>query len=244
MSFQSTATRPKDPISSDSRDFIDVKNLHMKDAAIHGDFKVRGWSCVKCGAIYSDNSSGETAARYCCATWRACSECGGNCHKHYVKCDSCIEKQKSREWFAKPFAEWDGEFPVGEWVSDKYYWNEDELMDAVWECVQDSRKCGEVEVADVVEFCESRKLCTCQPVKRRAFDVLEFVADDLPGDEYGGAVVDEKKCGELNDLVNEWIEKNTPKTYTMCGGKIEPVAVAKVLGVVVGTTDGGVRCDD
>lgn len=251
MSLPATATRPKDTINSDSRDSIDVANLHMKDAAIHGEFTVRGWSCVKCGAIYSDNSTGERAARYCCATWRACGACGGNCHKHYVKCDDCMERQKHWEWFAKPFAKWDGEFPVGEWVSDKYYWDAGELIDAIWECVQESREGGEVEVSDVVAFCESRKLCTCKPTKRREFDVLDFVADDLPDDEYGGGSgIDEKKCDELNQLVNAWIERNTPKTYCMDGGKIDPVRVVSVLGVeIIANALGGKdkvdsKCDD
>lgn len=259
MSFQSTTTRPKDPINSDSRDSIDVKNLHMKDAAIHGEFKVRGWSCVKCGAIYADNQSGERAARYCCATWRECAECGGKCHKHYVRCDACQERQKSREWFAKPFAKWDGEFPVGEWVCDKFYWDAGELHGEIWEATGEWREDGrdengeqsdDITFGDVVAFCESRKLCTCDPSKRRRFDVLDFVADDLPDEEYGvGFGVDSKKCDELNQSVNEWIEKNTPKTYFMDGGKIDPVDVAKALGVAAADVasveaDGDVRCDD
>lgn len=258
--------RPKDPINSDSRDSIDVRNLHMKDAAIHGEFKVRGWSCVKCGSIYSDNSSGETAARFCCATWRECADCGGKCGKHYVRCDDCNERRKDRAWFDKLFAKWDGEFPVGEWVCDKFYWDEDELLDAIWECSQDSRKDGDsreysgsmdggdgITFSDIVAFCESRKICTCAPGKRRVFDVLDFVADDLPDEEYGiGFGIDGKKCDELNDLVNDWIEKNTPKTYFMSGGKIDPVDVAKALGVAAGVAvvdaagdlAGDVQCDN
>src|SRR3990167_1706427 len=136
---------------------------------------VTGWCCKTCNRWWDKD---EHMARYCCSTERQC-ECGnGIARRGWIKCDACNNADRLARWLAKPEIEWDGEFPLGLWDDDQYFWNADELLEYVFEQIEDND-----EVATLDSRWESLQLTTCYETKAPHFEMNEFLCDVLGEDQ-------------------------------------------------------------
>jgi len=146
------------------------------------------WYCKGCKRIWEQN---EHMASWCCCTHKTC-ECGEVHSKSWTICDTCRAKKDSDRWFVKPEVEWDGEFPIGLWDDDKYFFSPDDLADYL------------VDVDRGEEFLrvEDLRLTTCEPNRASHFDVTEYCCDELPedGEILNAAMIDRQVNGLLNDL--------------------------------------------
>lgn len=154
---------------------------------------VPGWACKICHRHWGKD---EHMARYCCSTSQPC-ECGKRKEKAWTHCKDCRDKKDRERWEAKPVIDWDGAFPIGEWDSDKYFFNEDDLRDYLDDCSCD--------IADL-------RFVTCEPNSGREFVMSEFLQDELCEDQ-------ELDEDEINKVVNDWIEKNAPFSWSMTTGQ-------------------------
>lgn len=101
------------------------------------------------------------------ARWGGCThlkcECGNIMEKNYTKCDTCRHKSAVERYNALPFREYNGE-PVVEWDGDKYFFNEE----------------------DIIEYCEeneltSIKLLFCEENSWTTIDT-DYWCDIIPSD--------------------------------------------------------------
>lgn len=168
---------------------------------------VTGWACKHCGRFWG---SEERMARYCCATDFPC-ECGGRRPKHYIRCDDCQRRQEAAKWAAKPEIKWNGEFPIGLWDSDRYFFDADELF-------------GYLDEFDGEESIDDLRLTSCQETIGREFEMSEHLQDCLAEDQ-------ELDDEEINRVVNAWIAEHKPKTYEMTGERLSIASVKKALGM-------------
>jgi len=166
---------------------------------------MQGWACLACNRVFVGSVTDEEVARYCCATDLPCGEegCTGRRLKPYTCCAPCLEKKEATRYAAIPEAEWDGETPLVLFDDDRYFMDEDELLDY---CADE-----EVAVADL-------RLVICQRVGLPAFDVWDFLAGCL----YEDADVSDFDAPpqEIEKIVNDWIEKHAPKSWE--AGKTRP----------------------
>jgi len=167
-----------------------------------------GWACLTCNRVFAggEPAENERLARWCCATDLPCEEpgCVGRRQaKFYVCCETCYEKKQAARYAALPEAAWDGAIPLVIFNSDRYFYDEDDLLDY---CADENVKVAEL------------RLVICEPVGFPAFDVLDFLHDSLPEDH--GAADFEAPTHEIDALVDAWIEKNAPKSWEE--GKMRP----------------------
>lgn len=163
--------------------------------------RIVGSACGECGIFYSakGNTDHVERAETCCKP-HVCKECGKESERWHTLCRNCAYLKRLREWQAKPDTEWDGSFPVMLWDDDKYFFDEEYLLEYV-----DEQEGG----------WENIEIEACDPVVPRPFDVHEFLQDDLSED---GEV--EGDWNTFNDTVNSWIKEHFPKTYIGNGKRI------------------------
>lgn len=183
------------------------------------------YKCRHCGKRYSTKES----ARRCCATSTPC-KCGGRKPKYYTFCDRCAEAKRCEEWLAKPYAQWDGSFPVGEYVGDEYHFGEEYLIDAICE-FHELEWGSPLTFAHVEQFCDGARVCICERVSLPKFEINNFLSDYLPDD------CEVEDSDEIDQKINAIIEAaKIPESYLQTGQRIDPRAIAAALGVVA---DGG-----
>ncbi|UTG62418.1 hypothetical protein J2O09_05535 [Elizabethkingia anophelis] len=68
----------------------------------------------------------EHMARYDGSTHNKC-ECGSIAQKGYLKCDSCLRKDRIERYEKLPFKEYTGE-PVFSWDQDQFFFSEDDIV--------------------------------------------------------------------------------------------------------------------
>lgn len=174
---------------------------------------IKGWVCKKCSRYWGKD---EHMARYCCSDDHPC-ECGGRKSKTYTVCDDCRQKKEHDAWFSLPESEWDGEFPIGTWDDDKFFWDEESLIEYLCEV-------NEVEEPEDLtdDQIESTKFCLCEPHKHD-FELAGCISDYLPED-------DDTDFREIDKIINDWIAANVPKVW-FCEKKRIGLKWIKGLGV-------------
>jgi hypothetical protein len=70
----------------------------------------------------------ERAARYAGCTHSTC-ECGKLMERAYTKCEDCRHKADIERYNKLPFKEWDGDESVYSHACDKYFFNEEDLVE-------------------------------------------------------------------------------------------------------------------
>lgn len=146
-----------------------------------------GWVASD-GRYYGEN---EHLARWAGSTHQKC-ECGNIFSKGRTRCSSCDARIDTEKYYALPVVEWDGATPVCTWRDDKFFFDEDSVLDWMADLKHDANE-GDVEV----------QLVLCTP-GRLGYVSEDNWADDLPDD---GELPNEvaKKVDELNEAI-----KNTP----------------------------------
>lgn len=144
---------------------------------------------------------------------------------HQSKCDACMEEQRRESWYKKPAAEWDGQFPIGNWNDDKYFWHADELFEYMV-CVSDEPKMAIIDDAKLLADIDEFWLTSCRPSQVPEFDLLDYMNDYLPED-YDGLP---EGGAELQEAVNNWVKSISPVSYYMTGERLCPDSLRRQLG--------------
>ncbi len=188
----------------------DRPTLPYEEAA--GVVTVTGWACKSCKRWFADE---EDLARYCCAESMPC-DCGRQRReKHYTCCELCRAERAAERYAKLSRVEWDGETPLCEWMSDRYFWDIDEVQDAI------------DEDPDI-------RLEVCVPQLSPIFEMSEFLADVLPLED-GELRAD---ATEIDAAVNAWIAKHSPFSWTGSGKVPSRESLAKVVDLRDDEEDG------
>jgi len=150
---------------------------------------ISGW-VTKDGRFWGKD---EHIARYAGCTHVIC-DCGDIAKKSYTKCQPCRIKASNDHYNNMPFKEWDGETPLCEHNSDKYFFGMDDIDDY----------CDEYNY-----LYSDLKLIICEANKVPEVDPYDIINDIMPEDcdeipyELG------KAFDELNSKIKEFNSKNT-----------------------------------
>ncbi len=166
-----------------------------------------GWACLTCNRVFAagDPSENERLARSCCATDLPCETagCQGRHEKGWVYCPACAAKRIAADYLAMPEVAWDGTTPLVLFRGDHYFYDEDELLDY---CDDENVKPSDLN------------LVICEEAGTPLFDVLDFLHDSLFED--AGAGDFDAPPEEIEKIVDDWIQKNAPKSWVE--GKTRP----------------------
>lgn len=153
-----------------------------------------GWKS-RLGHFYpGDNPSSEHGARWSGCTHMTC-ECGKVFEKGHTICSSCEAKRRTDKYYALPLVDWDGVTPLCVWDDDRYFFDEDSVLDYMADLK-----------ADDPEADHEVQLVLCTPHKLHLLDADTW-CDDLAED---GELPDDVL--EKLDALNEAL-KNAP---TVC----------------------------
>lgn len=178
---------------------------------------VTGWCCKTCNRFWGDS---EHMARYCCCTQKDC-ECGAPTDKFYIRCKSCQSKLDLSKWLSRPEIEWDGEWPIGDWNTDRYFFSRDDLDDYLLDYDLEDENDDETVLLRSID---DMRLTTCRLVGPRHIDISEYAFSDM------GPEIDDFPCSkEIDEVANKWISDNSPKVYEMTGERLSIQSVKERL---------------
>lgn len=129
--------------------------------------------------------------------------------RDHLRCNTCQRRQEAEKWDAKPEVAWDGEFPIAIWDVDEFFFDEDALLEFVYD--------HELTI-------ESLRLTSCRVCKPPRFDMSEYLTDWLAEDQ-------EVDCDEINETVNTWIAEHKPTTWVATGQRLSLASVKRLLGI-------------
>lgn len=199
-----------------------MRDLRYEDATPRP-VTVEGYACHGCGRVHA----GEDRARSCCATSYPC-ECGRRRERAWVVCRDCRDQADQQRWLAKPFTAWNCEFPVGEFAGYEMHWDPDSLAEAI--LLYDGSADIEITWQMVVDFCDARRVCKCEREPLREFCVVDFLGDALPED----CDLPQEQADRVDAAVNAILAtEKFPESWTHVNQRIDPRAIAAVLGVTV-----------
>ncbi|GAB3988011.1 hypothetical protein GCM10028807_09650 [Spirosoma daeguense] len=151
---------------------------------------VKGW-VSRTGHFYGKD---ENAARYDGCTHKLC-QCGKQMERRWLKCSDCRAKQDEECYNALPFEEWNGSDALYSQTHDRYFFDEDSLIEY----------CEENEVTP-----DDLRLVLCEPNEYSTID-SEHWSDIMPEDGDGELP---KELQEALDNLNAVIEKLPPCSYS------------------------------
>lgn len=155
---------------------------------------VAGFICKTCKRFHTE----EHMAAYCHSTKSKCRECGGECDRHWTKCESCMEKDKTAKFEALPEVEWDGKTPLVDIDRDRFYYDSEDLF-----CIID-----ELQEVDPAKW--GLRLLLAEPMSKPHFDFNSMTEDY--GTEDGAAEFN-ADTAPLEKQVNDFIEANLPQLW-------------------------------
>lgn len=132
---------------------------------------VTGWVSAD-GRFYGND---ERAARYAGSTHSKC-ECGGMVEKGWTICETCRHKSAQERYLKLPYKDWDGKVPICLYDGDEYFWDEEKLLDYLYD--------HELNGSEV-------QLVFCDPVNYQSIDT-ETVAGDSHEDWEPSKELEEK----------------------------------------------------
>ena len=145
----------------------------------------------------------------------------------WCACSECLERTCRESWYNKTAVERDGQFPVGLWSDDKFFWNADDLFEYLYERHEESNAepfLGSDQ--ELLATIDEVWLTRCRPSEPRHIDLMDHLNDDLPDD------CDELPTGgaEVEEAVNKWIESVSPLSWHMTGQRLCPDSLRRQLG--------------
>lgn len=171
------------------------RKILATDEGIVEPVSVRAWK-DRHGKIHMS----EYFARQASATHSKCQYCEALYPlSSYTACPSCREKKAIEKYNCMPYREWDGETPLYSDSANRYFMNEDELIDF----------CYEYGYGDEIDL-STLRLKLCEPVKYRQID-QNYWADNMYEDQ------EELPKALINKLVefNEFIETLANDAWTV-----------------------------
>jgi hypothetical protein len=182
--------------------------IRYEDAAEYRT-NIEGWCCKTCRRFWAAD---ERMARWCCATELPCPECGGrNANKSYTCCAACLRRYEDERWAKLERADWDGETPLCEWRGDRYYFDAEEVAERIVDHMGEGGTIGDI------------RLVVCVAAEPSTFEMAEFLVDELPEDFVPGP-----DYGEIDKVVNDWIEAQSPLSW-LPGDKAVSVASLEAI---------------
>ncbi len=174
------------------------------------------WKCLKCSRIYQ----GDLDAQVCCTKIRRCAGCDALFRDpvSYAHCEPCRSQREKSRWQALPVHPWDGKFPIAIYHSDQFFFDEGEL-----ESYLEDRSDAKIE---------DLRLVMCEANNVREFLMSEFLEDSLPE----GWRLDET---EINQIVNDWIDKHSPFSYHAIGERLDAAEVLAACGLRLADREDG-----
>jgi len=139
---------------------------YSDDAAARYVTDISGW-VSRDGRFFGKN---EHTARMSGCTHYECRECGALIDKPWTVCRGCREEKDERKHAAREHVAWDYKTPVYSDVMDRYFFDPDDLSDAMHE-----------READADEL----RLLWCKPVYLRELDP-DVWEGQLPDEDHGG----------------------------------------------------------
>jgi hypothetical protein len=153
---------------------------------------VKGWIDNK-GRFWGNDEHGEHMARYSSCTHKSCEKCG-EIHIISGYCHACHLKKEVDRYAALPRIKWDGETPLYDEASDRWFFDADDIGDLTDE-----------ELA-------AARMVICEPVYAREIQE-DYFCDELPNDCMLMDV--DEKLADLIEVVNAYIRKReTPLSWT------------------------------
>lgn len=149
---------------------------------------IEGWVDVN-GLFFGKGKEGELMARYSSHTHKIC-DCGNKIEKGWIKCSECRRKSGIERYNARQFKEWDGVEPVCTWDGDRYFFNEEDLIEYMEE--------NEEDTID---------LLICEPVNYTQID-LDTIVDNTHDDWQP-----EKELCEKIDEFNNYLKTLPPHSW-------------------------------
>lgn len=150
--------------------------------------KVTGYECWKCGKCdkHWDN---EHMANFCCHTHAICEGCGAkvDASEHRISCKLCRDKAEVEAWENMEIVEWDGETPLCDWGTNRYFFDEESVEEYVAES-------------------DYPMLVVCEPNKGRHFELEEWLCDELAEDAEPCEPVEVVHAVEV---INRWLTSTT-----------------------------------
>lgn len=172
------------------------------------------WYCTKCRRTWG--AKDQHMASWCCCTHLIC-ECGKEHEKRSTCCDDCRAEKDLVGWLAKPVVEWDGEWPIYDHLSNKYFFTDSDLADYLhWQTVD--------EGYSVSELIAALRLSSCYENKPRAFDVNEWCCDELSDD---GEVADAES---IDERINAILAEIPVLSYYMNSDRLNVRQVLQAIG--------------
>jgi hypothetical protein len=127
---------------------------------------VMGW-VSRGGFFHGDCGGSEAAARYAGCTHKSCPDCGAVIRKDEMACGPCKERRRRKRYEGLEKREWDGVTPIAIYLSDAYFWEEQELVDHCYD--------EQVDPAEML-------LVLCEPIPARKLDAAEWLEGCMPDD--------------------------------------------------------------
>ena len=136
-------------------------------------------------------------------------ECGNVMKKYQLKCHECRKDAVNNEWSQrynnKPFQEWDGKTMLCLYNDDKFFEDEDEVLDYLEE-ENDSRDEG-----DKLKL-EDLQLCICEPNNPPLINYEELCEDIIPENMDDLSRIAPEILKRVEEL-NEFIKTHDPISW-------------------------------
>ncbi len=134
------------------------------------------------------------------------------------------EREQKMMWNEKPEHAWDGTFPIADWDRNKYFFDLEQFMDYLNDRELDDEEDGTPgDPFDVSDL----QLTSCDEQAKptwdfgHIFDGGEYtVDDDAPYDQ---------EAKEIEALVNDWLQRNSPTLFSMTGKRLRTVDVQAAI---------------
>lgn len=172
------------------------------------------WFCAKCRRIWGEKD--QHMASWCCSTHKIC-ECGKQHEKHYTHCDDCRATKEAHRWYAKPDVQWDGEWPIADHSSDKYFFDGSAMMDWIEE--------NHEEGTTFDELAASLRLTSCHKNKPRTFEINEWCSDDLSEDSDGVSDAD-----SIDERINAILAETGILSFSMNSDRLNVRQILQAIG--------------
>lgn len=92
---------------------------------------IEGWVSSD-GRFFGKGGHAEQTARYAGSTHHKC-ECGGIAPKGWIRCDYCSKRIADETYLKLQYKEWDGKEPICLYDGEKYFWDESDLIDYLYD---------------------------------------------------------------------------------------------------------------
>jgi hypothetical protein len=156
------------------------------------EIKIPAYKCLSCGKVYTQKSVAET----CCKQYH-CTICGADTPKYWLKCRSCIDKERYEKANKIKQLEWEAKYPNNMvCLNERFYSSIDDLLD-YYE--------GE---DDIPTYCWGTDEKQCQ------LDAESIMTNMYELCEWEDAEFSDDAALELKEFAEQWNKKHAVTYFT------------------------------